>query len=440
MVDTIHPHNLLEERAKQKFTEGWNFYQQGNLAEAANCYREAADIKPGWYEPQYHLAICAQHKRDYVTAVGHYLAAIALKPDVPILNYHAAKCLKDSGHLDAALPLYLKALNLQPDLHDAKYSLGLLHFLKGNWAEGWKGYSLRMLGSDRADREYRTNTGNLTPWRGEAVPPNSKILVTCEQGMGDVLMVFRFAQLLRQYFINVGFTVHAPLVVLCQSNSQPGVEIIRWIKAPAPTEEYTHTICMMDLPAAFGASPENIPKNPYIRASSTQNPGLTEILNNLLRIPKFKVGVVWQGGKVSVANGRDMPFDQMLPMLQDPFLNERIQWVSLQKDIKVDGLPNFLNAMLPVDNFADTAALVDKLDLIISVDTSVAHLAGAMGKPVWLLNRFESEWRWMHGRTVTPWYPSMQIFNEPSPNAWPEVIRNIIDVLKMNLSHIRGEK
>jgi hypothetical protein len=440
MADTNNQTTELEALAKQKFSEGWSLYQQGNLTGATKCYLEAAAIKPGWYEPQYHLAVCAQHKRDYVTAIGHYLGAIALKPDVPILNYHAAKCLKDSGHLAAATALYAKALHLQPDFADAKYSLGLLEFLKGNWQGGWKGYGLRLEGSDRADKEYRTETAGLAKWRGEAIPKDSKLLVTCEQGMGDVLMCFRFVPLLKQLFGNVGFTVHAPLVELCQSNVPEGVEVIRWVKAPAPIEYYTHTIHLMDLPAAFGATPENIPNSPYIKAASTNNRELAEVLNGLSTSQKIKIGVVWQGGKVSVANGRDMPFEQMLPMLQDPYLNERVQWVSLQKDIKVDGLPYFLNAMLPVQNFADTAALVEKLDLVISVDTAVAHLAGAMGKPVWLLNRFESEWRWMHGKSTTPWYPSMRIFNEPRPGEWPSVIREISQTLKMNLSNVRGDQ
>ena len=411
------------ELIREHFTKGWELLQQQRYEEAVVEYQVAVKNGPlVAYDPYYHLAICYQHRRMYSEAQGYYVSALSMNPADANVFYHAAKCLKDSGHLYAALPLYLKALSLDPELADAKYSLGLLHFFKGNWLEGWKGYSLRGLGSDRAKTEKLTDTGNLSRWLGGSVPAGSKILVTCEQGMGDVLMVFRFAQWLRQYFVQVGFTVHAPLVDLCKANAQEGVEVLRWDTAPVDLTKYTHTIALMDLPAAFGAAPDNVPNKPYLIAPTTNNLALQETLAELDNSKKLKVGIVWQGGKVSVANGRDVDFELLLPLIQDTQLSDKVQWVSLQKDIKVDGLSNFINAMLPVQSFVDTAALVDKLDLVISVDTSVAHLVGAMGKPVW-----------MRGKSTTPWYPNMRIFNEPVPEGWVQVITAIGKSLRSKL-------
>ena len=422
---------------QQVFLSGWERYQQGDFRGAAEFYLAAIQLSPLWFEPYYHAAACYQSLRDYAPAMGFYMAALGLKSGTAPINYHAAKCLKDSGHLEAAFPLYRKALELQPELHDAKYSLELLHFLQGNWLEGWKGYGLRGLGSDRAKTEKLTNTGDLIRWIGGEVPVGSKLLVTCEQGMGDALMAFRFAPLLRELFTSVGITVHAPLVQLCKANAPDGVNVNQWDTAPIDLGEYTHTIALMDLPAAFATTPENVPNKPYLVARQSENTALVAVLNELSSNPKFKIGVVWQGGKVSVANGRDVEFHTLLPLLQDVLLNEKVQWVSLQKDIKVDGLPNLLNAMLAVQNFADTAALVEKLDLVIAVDTAVAHLAGAMGQPVWLLNRFESEWRWMRNKTNTPWYPSMRIFNEPQPGCWASVVSNVKNSLVNELDQLR---
>jgi hypothetical protein len=257
--------------------------------------------------------------------------------------------------------------------------------------------------------------------------------------MGDVLMCYRFAALLKPLFAKIGFTAHAPLAELLQANAPENVEILRWIKGPAPVEEYTHTIYLMDLPAAFAATPSNVPSSPYLIAPPVVTDSLCQVLAQLQASSKLKVGFVWQGGKISVANGRDIPFEECLPLLKDAELGSKVQWVSLQKDIVVNGLENFINAMTSVTSFADTASLVSSLDLVISVDTSVAHLAGAMGKPIWLLNRFESEWRWMHGKSTTPWYPSMRIFNEPRPGDWPSVIRELGQTLRTNLSNVRGD-
>lgn len=415
---------------KEIFLTGWSLYQKGDLAGALEHYKVAMELAPAWFEPYYHTAVCHQWQRNYEQAIHFYLVAVSLKPGNPEIYYHAAKCLKDAGQLVKALPLYRLAMNYWPDSAEVKYSFGLLQFMLEDWSLGWDGYACRGAGSDRKNVDYKTQTGGLKLWKGEQPPPHSRLLVTGEQGMGDAIMSFRFASLLKDQFESVSFTVHQPLVELCRANAPEGVEVLPWLAVPVEESRYTHTIQLMDIPMAFRATPDNVPNKPYLAASETNNQALQVTLAELTDSQKFKVGVVWQGGKVSVANGRDVPFDQMLPLLQDPYLNERVQWISLQKGIKVDGLSNFMNALVTVDRFADTAAVVDKLDLIISVDTSVAHLAGAMGKPVWLLNRFESEWRWMRGKVTTPWYPTMRIFNERSPGDWKSTITEVQNELK----------
>ncbi|MFA6313077.1 MAG: tetratricopeptide repeat-containing glycosyltransferase family protein [Sterolibacterium sp.] len=402
---------------------GWLCYQKRHFDEALSHYLHAIHCAPAWYEPHYHAAVSCQELRRYPEAVAHYQNALNSKADLPEVWYHAAKALKDGGQLDAALPAYQKALELQPDYAAARYSLGLLHLLRGDWLAGWQGYELRWQGSDRAATEHRPATA-LPPWQGENVPAGSGIVVYAEQGMGDSIMCFRYASLLAERFAKVKFAETAPLVPLFRHGAPAGVEVVTRIRQAIDETGYTHYIHSLSLPAAFRTTPENVPSPPYLQAP----PDRTEFWRRRLACEaRKKVGLVWQGGKLSHAPARDMSFEHLRPLLA----GTDILWLSLQKDATPQVTAPVTDWMNEMGDFADTAALIANLDLVIAVDTAVAHLAGALGKPVWLLNRFESEWRWMRGRNRTPWYPSMRIFNQPEPGDWGSVIRQVTSVLAL---------
>lgn len=400
---------------------GWLAYKQKNFNDALPHYLQAIQYAPNWHEPHYHAAVCCQELRRYPEAIAHYQKALNCKADLPALWYHAAKALKDGGQLEAALPVYLKALELQPDYADARYSLGLLHLLRGDWLLGWQGYEQRWQGSDRAASEHRPATG-LPLWQGEEVPQNSGIVVYAEQGMGDSIMCFRYAGLLKERFARVKFAETAPLVSLFQQSAPVGVEVVTRIRQAIDETGYTHYIHTLSLPAAFKTTPENVPAKPYLQAPADRQSFWQQRLASEKRL---KVGLVWKGGKLSYAPARDMAFAHLDPLLQLP----GVRWFSLQKDDAPPPGAPVTDWMAEVADFADTAALVANLDLVIAVDTAVAHLAGAMGKPVWLLNRFESEWRWMRGKDTTPWYPSMRIFSQTSPGDWGGVMEGVRSAL-----------
>lgn len=412
--------DCLAQRPQTAFAHhrlGWLAYKQKNFNEALPHYQQAIVHAPNWYEPHYHAAVCCQELRRYPEAIAHYQDALRCKADLPALWYHAAKALKDSGQLDAALPVYTKALELQPDYADARYSLGLLHLLRGDWLLGWQGYEQRWQGSDRAASEHRPAT-SLPLWQGEDVDSNNGIVVYAEQGMGDSIMCFRYAVRLKERFARVKFAETAPLVTLFQHAAPPGVEVVTRIRQPIDETGYTHYIHTLSLPAAFKTTPENVPATPYLQAPADRQSFWQQRLASETRL---KVGLVWQGGKLSDAPARDMAFAHLEPLLQQ----SGIRWFSLQKDDAPPPGAPVTNWMPEVADFADTAALVANLDLVIAVDTAVAHLAGAMGKPVWLLNRFESEWRWMRGKDSTPWYASMRIFSQTSPGDWAGVVEQV---------------
>ena len=396
---------------------GFLAYQQKHFTEALPHYQQAMHFAQGWYEPRYHAAACCQELRRYAEALVFYQQALERKADSPALWYHYAKALKDAGQLDSALQAYQHALMLKPDYADAQYSRGLLHLLRGDWLAGWPDYELRWQGSDRAAVEHRPVT-TLPQWQGEDVLPDSGIVVYAEQGMGDSIQCFRYVEWLRERFARVKFCAPAPLVTLFQANATPELTIEPRIKTATDEAGYTNYIHSLSLPGVFKTTPTHLPAAPYLAPPKERMAYWQQRLTNEARP---KVGVVWMGGKLSHAPARDMDFAYLMPLL----VLQGICWMSLQKDEKAPaGIP-MTDWMSEVMDFADTAALIASLDMIIAVDTSVAHLAGALGKPVWLLNRFESEWRWMRGRETTPWYPSMRIFNQPAPGDWAGVIQQV---------------
>lgn len=397
---------------------GWLSYREKKLIGALKHYLKAIQCVPTWYEPSHHAAVCCHELRRYPEALAHYEHALTCNDNLAIVWYHTAKVLKDGGQLAAALPVYRRALALQPDFVDARYSLGLLHLLRGEWLEGWKGYELRWQGSDRAGVEQLPAT-DLRRWFGEDVPEGSGLVVYAEQGMGDSIMCFRFAELLSGRFARVKFAETLPLVTLFQYNAPAGVEVVPRIRQAINETGYTHYIHSLSLPAAMRLTPENVPGEPYLRAPLERRMFWQQRLDSDHRP---KVGVVWRGGKLTHAPARDAGYSCLAPLLKI----DRICWVSLQMDELHVPANETANWMDQVKDFADTAALIANLDLVIAVDTAVAHLAGAMGKPVWLLNRFESEWRWMRDRNTTPWYPSMRIFSQSKPGDWDGVISQVL--------------
>ncbi|MCX7169478.1 MAG: hypothetical protein NTY41_04080, partial [Proteobacteria bacterium] len=309
---------------------------------------------------------------------------------------------------------------------------GLLHLLHGDWLAGWVGYALRWQGSDRAAIEHRPATA-LPLWLGEEVPPDSGIVVYAEQGMGDSIMCFRYVGWLKERFARVKFAETASLVSLFQQSAPAGVEVVTRIRQAIDESEYTHYIHTLSLPATYQTTPENVPSLPYLLARPER---VNFWRQRLAGETRLKVGLAWRGGKISYAPARDMDFSSLAPLLE---LNG-IRWFSLQKDESPPIGSPVTDWMNEVGDFADTAALIANLDLVIAVDTAVAHLAGAMGKLVWLLNRFESEWRWMRGKDTTPWYPSMRIISQSEPGEWAGVMAQVLAIIHEKFLPCSSEK
>ena len=353
-----------------------------------------------------------------MTATRH---AIRIKPDYAEAHNNLGVLLTELRQIPEALASYDRALAIRPDYADCHLNRGLLLLLRGSFAPGWEEY------------EWRWKTPHVAPrrlavprWQGEDLGGKT-ILLHGEQGLGDALQFMRFVPVVKALGANVVLEVDRSLVRLAGTLAAADAII-------AAGDEIPRVDCccpLMSLPGMFKTDASNMPSRvPYLRADPASAKTWKERLANHSQL---RVGLCWAGGpgfsrprvdgaRTNRAFARSVTLQHLAPLgaLDDIVL------VSLQKGEAAKQLQELvLQSVLPVmdwtgeiGDFADTAALVDALDFVISVDTSVAHLAGALGKPVWLLHKFDGSWQWLIDRDDSPWYPTMRIFRQPKPGDW----------------------
>lgn len=361
-----------------------------------------------------------------------YEDALSRNPSRAELWFNLGNTRQQLGRLSAAIEAYQSALDLAPGLAEAHMEIGHCHLLQGNFRSGWPGL------------EFRWQTGQMKPfhlptdrplWIGpetEAWPTFSAssttrnlgdktLLVWAEQGLGDSLQFIRFVPDLAEHAGQVILRIQEPLQALLE----PMLENVRVIGNDAPIPHHDAHCPLLSLPLALGvfAIPES---NRYLKAAPEKVMEWQARLGNKTRL---QVGLTWAGRQISQPNRtRDIPLVCMAPLLQ-----LAMDFISLQPEVPVPDRP--LLAQLPalrcpepgLEDFSETAALIENLDLVISADTAVAHLAGALGKPCWLLLRHASEWRWQRDRPDSPWYPSTRIFRQPTPGDWDGVIAKVME-------------
>jgi tetratricopeptide (TPR) repeat protein len=354
--------------------------------------------------------------------------AIALRPDYAEAHANRAAALTTLGRIEVALLSCDNALALKPDLAEARYNQGACQLALGDFEHGWRGFEWRW--------KYRFGPvrPNLPgpPWDGETSIADRTILVCAEQGMGDTLQFCRYVPLLAKQ-AKVILDVPPPLRRLLADLD--GVSDIIGETGAAPRIDTW--IPMMSLPLAFRTTLATIPAAiPYLTAKSEQSAAWRRRLASL---PGRKIGVVWAGSPFSqqpraqaMDRRRSMALRDFAPLADVP----GIALISLQKGDAASQARTPPAGMKlhdwtdELDDYADTAALIDALDLVISVDTSVVHLAGALGKPVWVLNRYDQCWRWLRDRADSPWYPTARLFRQRSPGDWAGVIDDVMRALR----------
>ena len=356
--------------------------------------------------------------------------ALALRPDLAAAVNNLAALLKETGRLSETIGWFRAAARLQPDHPDIRCNLGAALLRAGLYEEGWREHEWRLhpaaLGHQKRDLPGR-------PWRGEPLLGKS-ILLYGEQGFGDMVQFARYATPVAAAGAKVVLAVAPELIGLL--SSIPGISALAPLNGPLPDCDY-HA-ALMSCPHILGTLPGDAP---YIAAAPDRVAVWAERLKPL---PGPRVGLVWAGSPrlnrpalARIDAQRSLPLAKLSPLLALP----GVTTVSLQKGEaakQIAGLPEQLRPIDPmeeVSDFAETAAIIANLDLVISVDTAVAHVAGALGRPVWILSRHDGCWRWLEGRDDSPWYPTARLFHQTRPNEWDEVVERVAAAVR--LSHGR---
>ena len=398
----------------------------GQLEAAADAFRRAILLNPRAPAPHNNLGIVCTAMGRWEEALAGSEQALALQPDSAEAHTNIGHVRRQQGRLEAAIEQYRKAISITPDFAEAHTSLAHALLQAGNFSEGW------------AEYEWRWKTRLMLPgrrdftkpqWRGE--PGGGRVLlVHAEQGFGDTLQFCRFAANAAARDFRVILEVQKPLVRLL--TGLPGVTAVVGRGEALP--EFDLHAPLLSLPWALGVTLATLPKPaPYLRP----NPALLAHWQTCLAAggPLPLAGLAWAGShtvlNAAIDGRRSIAPARLAPILQTPGL----RFVSLQKD--GPAMPEafaLIDPMPAVVDFADTAALIAHLDLVIAVDTAVAHLAGAMGKPVWMLNRFDSCWRWPARQDApadaNPWYAALRIYQQPAPRDWETPIAAIAGDLR----------
>jgi tetratricopeptide (TPR) repeat protein len=399
---------------------GLAYHKQRSFSKAAASYRKTLDLKPDHVAAHYNMGNIFLDQGDIDGMIPWYQKALSLKPnDAETLNT-LGKILQDHGKIKDAQSYFQQALELKPDFAEARFNRSIALLLQGNFLEGFKEYEWRF--------KIR-NSYNVYPYRFEkpcwdgASFVGQRLFVHCEQGLGDTLQFARYLPMVKARGGTVIFETTKPLVDIIENF--PGVDKLVEISPHAKTDaDFDFYVPLLSLPRIF----ETTLATAYIFA----DPGKTGAWQNRLGKHDYKVGIVWAGGAMHIKNKRrSCSLQQFLPLIRIP----GVRLCGLQKGTAAAQLKD-LSEQIPITNygeefetFGDTAAMIANLDLIVTVDTAVAHLAGAMGKPVWVLLPFRPDWRWMLDRQDTPWYPTMRLFRQAKNEDWDGVLQRVADEL-----------
>jgi Flp pilus assembly protein TadD len=423
---------LKPESADSYNNLGVLFKETNRLAEAEAAYRKAIELKPDFEKAHSNLGVLFKETGRIAEAKVAYRYAIELKPDYPEAHNNIGVLHKDDLLFAEAEAAYRRALSLKPDYANAQWNLGLLLLTVGRYGEAWPYYESRYH-PNRTEGVSHLPKLAFPQWKGESLQGKS-LLIWPEQGLGDFIQFARFLPRIKELGASrITLLCHPPLKPLLETVSAVDHVIVDF--ADAGTHDFW--VLPLSLPLHLDITLETLPARlPYVRAL----PERLERWHRRLPAKGLKVGLVWKGNPQHLNDAnRSLPSLKVLaPLWSVPGIN----YISLQKGAGEEEVQQHA-ADLPIidlgsaiEDLADTAAIVAQLDLVICVDTVVAHVAGALGKPCWLLvPAVETDWRWFVEGTDSPWYPGvMRIFRQSSPHDWSETVKELVAHMKLKLA------
>lgn len=358
-------------------------------------------------------------KNQPAQALQCYTLAMCQDPDSAAAFNNYGNVMREMGQPRRGIPFLEHAAILDPNNVTARFNLAVSYLIMGDYARGWPAYEARWQYEHLAGTEPKHTQPR---WRGEDLKDKT-ILVVGEQGHGDNIQFCRFLFNLHAAGARVLFQTTEGLISLLGTSG-----VISWIGRYTDTPpEFDYWIPIMSLPGILGVTLENLPRQvQYINAPNDKTADWLKLLGPKKRM---RVGFSWSGRRDAWLNQhKSVPFETILEMVKN---NPQYEWINLQ----VDATPEEDQALSDIgvtrypgsiQSFADTAALISCLDVVISVDTAITHLAGALGRPTWLmLQWFATDWRWMLDRDSNPWYPTVRIFRQQSMGDWASVTKKI---------------
>ena len=389
----------------------------GRHDEAIAKFQAALKLQPERLQPKLGIGLALEGKGKLQAALKYFqeTAKIAYN-DAPLMS-HIAVVLHRLGRFDESLAAYDKALAINPSYPEAHFERGKTLLLLGRIEEGFAEYLWRWQTGNFQNRRRRSPAPE---WNGQELAGKT-ILVQGEQGFGDTIQFARYLPMLAAKGAKVVAMVQEPLRRLFAT--LPGMDSVIDLDTAMPAHDYQTTV--MSLPHLCGTTAGSIPHEvPYLAA----DPALvSNWAAKLADLPGRKIGIVWAGRpEYTMDKLRTIPVKALLPLARV----EGVSLVSLQQGTPAEDktLPTF--DIGPLADFAETAAVLANLDLVITVDTAMAHLAGALGKPVWLLLPALAEWRWGLAGETSPWYPSMRIFRQPKEGNWADLGKLVAKALQ----------
>ncbi|WP_109482020.1 tetratricopeptide repeat protein [Paraburkholderia sp. C35] len=435
----------------------------GSTTEASAHFRAALKAEPRFVAARFNLANTLDATGQHEAAVAEFEAALALQPNLPPALFGLGNALASLGRHDEARPRFERAVGLDPNFVLAWLSLGAAHhalgaydaavrtfdqalrlwpdsaiahmnrgvtlLTLGDFKRGLPEYEWRLENAAQSNAAMSANAPTLPRWNGEPLAGRT-LLVHAEQGFGDTLQFVRFVELAAQRAAHVVLEVQPQLMSLLAPSAQQWR--VTLIAQGAPRPRVDLQCPLLSLPFALGTEPDTIPaRAPYLNAPAAARRTWRGSLGGHA---KRKLGLAWSG-RAQRQENRSLPLAALEPLLA----LDGIDWIVLQPALgdeeraALDAHPRAHNIHRfdgRIQDFADTAAIIERLDGVVSIDTSIAHLAGALGKPLWLMLPFAADWRWFTRDTRSPWYPSARLVRQSQPGAWADVVDEVAAALR----------
>lgn len=426
-----HALALKPDYAKASFLLGQVFQSRGLVGQAIDCFKRAVDSNRHYVAALNHLSACLMQTGETEAALRYLEQAYQVDPLCAETCCNLGNVLRRQHRFESACDMYQKAIALSPRFAQAHFNLGLLYLLLGRFQDGWREYEWRL--EQFPPGSGYPNRHGLPLWRD----PNQRsdgILVYDEQGYGDVFMFARFLGKLKDRGMQVVLETRPSLTAFMQYQNMAH-RVVSRNDSQEPAGACDCCIPLSSLAGIFRTDLETIPAAvPYLHADPAKQAKWEERLAQ----EKPRIGLVWSGSGVDPS--RRCPLNNFRELDKA----QRFAWYGLQKEDAGKQAAReswVINLGDELADFSDTAAVLANLDLVISIDTAVAHLAGAMGRPVWVLVPHVPDWRWFLNRSDSPWYPTMRLFRQTPASDWQIPLRQVQTALfQWHSTHQPGRK